>query len=141
MEINTLTVMGEVVLVPILTFLTIWVRSYNDKELRRDKRDDGYIKSLEDRITALEARLDKKETDIREINLELKNRDAEYLKIYQEHTTLKAKYEVLQNDYDLLKKNYITMTDEMFLLKETLKKDRENTASLAANTAQKVINP
>lgn len=138
MNSDALIIIGEVVLVPVLTFLTMWVKNYNEKEIRRDNRDDNFIKTLEDRITVLEKRLDAKETEIREIRHELKNRDAEYVAIYQDYTTLKAKYEVLQHDHDDLKAMYDTTANELSSLKETIKKDREHTANLAASTADKV---
>lgn len=135
---NTLIVIGEVILVPVLTFLTMWVKSNNEKDVRRDKRDDSYIKNLENRIIALEVRLDAKENEIREIRHELKNRDAEYIKLYQEYTTLKAKYEVLQTDHDELRKNYNATVDELTSIKVAIKEDRKSTADLAIKTAQTI---
>lgn len=141
MDINTLTVAGEVILVPVLTFLTMWVRNANDSALRRDRRDDSYIKNLEGRVSLLESRLDKKESEIREIRVELKNRDAEYVRLFQEHATLRAKYEVLQIDHDQLKKNYDTTVAELGSIKETIRLDREKTATLASSTASTIKKP
>lgn len=121
MNIEILTLVGAVLVTPIITLLTMWFRQNSDKDLRRDKRDDSFIKSLEDRITVLEQRLDQKEKEIREIRHELKNRDAEYLALYQEHTTLRAKYDVLQTDHNELKHQYDLTATELAKLQTTLK--------------------
>lgn len=131
MYIQTLIAIGEVVLVPVLTFLTMWVQNSFKKGERQEKREEGFIQGMIKDIEDL-----KKE--IREMRIELKNRDAEYVKLYQEYTTLKAKHEVLQVDHDLLKRNYDATVDELLTLKDTIKKDRENTASLASSTAKTV---
>ncbi len=138
MSVETLTVIGEIILVPILTFLTMWLKNSNQTQIRRDKRDDGYINTLEARVKALEDRLDAKEKEMREIHHELKNRDQEYITLYQEHTTMKAKYEVLQNDHNALKKDYDATVAELNSIRETIKVDREKTAEIAGATAQAV---
>lgn len=138
MDTQTLITIGEVILVPVLTLITLWVKNASDKDMRRDKRDDNYIKNLEERVTALETRLTAKETEIREIRVELKNRDTEYVKLFQDYTTLKAKYEVLQTDHDQLKKNYDDTVRELASMKDTIKTDRQNTAMLAVNTAESI---
>lgn len=79
-------------------------------------REDGFISDMSKRITALEK-------EIREVRVELKNRDAEYLELYKEHTTLKAKYEVLQVDHEELKKNYERTVAELSRLGNTCKEE------------------
>lgn len=127
MDTHALTIIGEVVLVPVLTFATIWLKGNLDKDIRREKRDDGYLKNLEDRVKSLENRLDAKEKEIREIRHELKNRDAEYVALYQEYTTLKARYEVLQNDHNDLKRDYDSTVTELTNLQSALRANAENT--------------
>lgn len=87
------------VLTPILVIVTLWVRANIAKSNRMTDREDGFI-------TGMEKRLERLEKEIREVRIELKNRDAEYLELYKEHTTLKAKYEVLSVDHEDLKKKY-----------------------------------
>lgn len=135
---NTLVIIGEVVLVPVLTFLTMWVRNNSDKDLRRDKRDDGYILTLTERVTAVEQQLAARDKEISEIRVELKNRDEEYISLYKEHTTIRAKYEVLLADHTELKSKYTVTAVELENLKETFRQDRTNTAEVATNTAQTV---
>lgn len=138
MDSNSIIVIGEVVLVPVLTFLTMWVKSQNDKDKRRDTRDDGYIQSLSDRVKTCEERHAARDREIAEIRVELKTRDVEYAKLYQEHATIRAKYEVLLADHDMLKAAYTATAQELSTLKETLKQDREATSNLAASTASNV---
>lgn len=139
MEAPTLTLIGAIIITPIVTLLTMWLRNSTDKDKRRDDRDDKFIKSLDERVTECETRHGKRDKEIAEIRVELKNRDAEYLTLYQEHTTMRAKYEVLQADHEELKKQYEVTAAELTTLKETIKEDRENTADLASKTAAKTI--
>jgi len=135
---HTLIIIGEIVLVPVLTFLTMMAKSNADKEIRRDKRDDGHINTLEARISTLETRLDLKEKEINEIRIELKNRDSEYVKLYQEHITIKAKYEMLLADHEELRKEFEKTVIELSGLKETVKQDRQATVELASKTASTI---
>lgn len=132
MNVQTLIAIAEVILVPLLTFLTMWVQNNYKKGERQEKRENGFIEQMQKDIEEM-----KKE--IRELRIELKNRDQEYVGLYQKYTTLKAQYEVLQIDHDLLKKNYEATIAELNTMKETIKKDRENTAALASETAS-IIN-
>lgn len=131
MTIDSLTIVGEVVLVPVLTFLTMWVKSSFAKGERQEKREDGFIKQMQLDIEDL-----KKE--IRAVRVELKNRDEEYVKLYQDYTTLKAKHEVLQIDHTQLKKNYDETVAELASVKETIRHDRTVTAEVASKTADRI---
>lgn len=133
-----LTIVAVSILTPLLTFLTMWVRANTDKEVRRDKRDDGYIQELSERVSTCEKRHNERDTEMKEIRAELKNRDEEYLRLYQEHTTIRAKYEVLLADHTALRTQYETTVMELIALKDTLKQDREITAELATKTAKTV---
>ncbi len=133
-----LTIIAVSILTPLLTFCTMWVRANTDKEARRDRRDDGYISELTTRVETCEKRHNARDTEIKEIQVELKNRDAEYINLYKEHTTIKAKYEVLLADHTALRTQYETTVLELSSLKETLKTDRQMTAELASKTADTV---
>lgn len=84
---------------PLLVLLTMWFKSSVSSRNHATTREDGFIAGLDKRIVALEK-------ELREVRIELKNRDGEYLELYKEHTTLKAKYEVLLADHEELKKQY-----------------------------------
>lgn len=131
MSAQTLIAVAEVILVPLLTFATMWVQNGFKRGERQDKREDGFITQIQKDVEDL-----KKE--VRELRAELKNRDEEYVGLYQKYTTLKAQYEVLQSDHDLLKKNYEATIAELTTMKETIKKDREHTATLASETANTI---
>ena len=62
----------------------MWVRSQISSKERDQKREAGFIDELIKRVAQLE-------TDIKEVRAELKNRDAEYLALYQQHTTIESK--------------------------------------------------
>jgi chromosome segregation ATPase len=132
---SPIVIIGEVVLVPVLTFVTMWVRNLNAKDIRRDNRDDNYIKALSDRIDTCEKRHSDRDREMSEIRVELKTRDVEYAKLYQEHATIRAKYEVLVSEHDMLRKEYDATATELAALKEAIKKDRVLTSDLAAHTA------
>lgn len=93
------TLIINAIVTPILVFITMWLNRAISSGERRDKRDDGFISDLKQRLTNLER-------EIKEVRVELKNRDAEYIVLFKEHTTLKAKYEVLQIEHDELKAQY-----------------------------------
>ena len=106
-SMETLITLGiNAVITPLLVLLTLWVRSNISKGERDEKRHDSFVAGMEKRIIALEK-------EVREVRIELKNRDAEYLALYKEHTTLKAKYEVLQADHEELKKKYEHTVEEL----------------------------
>lgn len=135
MDINVLTLIGAIIITPIITILTLWIKNSTAKDTRRDARDDGYIKSLDERITLCEGRHATREKEISEIRQELKNRDVEYVKLYQENATIRAKYEILQEDHDDLKAKYEATVGELSSLKDAVQKDRQATADLATQTA------
>lgn len=101
-----------------MVLITLWAKSAikinSNRERRNDATEDAYRSELTRRIESLEK-------DVRELRVELKNRDAEYLQLYQEHTTLKAKYEVLQSDYDQTVKELHETQAELMALKEDIK--------------------
>jgi chromosome segregation ATPase len=99
MSETTITLIANAVITPVLVLVTLWVKSSISKQAKRDEREDGFIADIKERITDLER-------EIKEVRVELKNRDAEYLELYKAHTTLKAKYEVLQADHEDLKQKY-----------------------------------
>ena len=121
---------------PLLVLLTLWVKNNlarGDKmENRYDKQQDDLLQALEERVTTCEQRHGQREVEIKEIRVELKNRDEEYLNLYKEHTTLKARYEVLVVDHGKLKKDYDTTAMELEMLKDDIKKK----AQLAADGMQ-----
>ncbi len=125
-------------LVPVLTFMTMWVKSLNARDERRDNRDDGYIKALSDRVNTCEKRHADRDREISEIRVEMKTRDIEYAKLYQEHATIRAKYEVLVTEHDALRKEYNATVEELAALKEAIKKDRVLTSDLADHTAKTI---
>ncbi len=134
---NMLPLTGDQILIinviatPLVTLLTLWIKGALESQKRQDIREDGLIKGLELRVLALEKRLDEKEREIKEIRVELKNRDEEYIKLYKEHTTLKAKYEVLLIDHDKLRKEYEQTQTELTVLKSDIKKRAEISAESA----------
>lgn len=130
MDYTTLITLGaNVIITPTLVLATMWVRNSFNKEERRDKRDDKYLENLELRVRDLEKRLDLKEKEMREIRVELKNRDAEYIELYKIYTTLKAQHEVLQADHDDLKKQYDATSTELANLKEDIKRKADEAAA------------
>jgi chromosome segregation ATPase len=138
MDVNTITLIGAVVITPVVTLLTLWVKNIFAKDARRDKRDDGYISSLTDRVETCERRHNERDKEMREIRAELKQRDEEYVNLYKEHTTIRAKYDVLLADHNELKEQYDATAVELAALKDAIKKDRALTSDLAAHTASNV---
>jgi chromosome segregation ATPase len=122
-----ITLVVNVIATPLLVVLTMWVRSQISSKERDQKREDGFIDELIKRVAQLE-------TDIKEVRAELKNRDAEYLALYQQHTTMKAKYEVLSAEYEQLRKDYENTASELNALKEDIK----TKAAAAAKEMQKI---
>jgi chromosome segregation ATPase len=127
MSADFITLVVNVIATPLLVVLTMWVRSQISSKERDQKREDGFIDELIKRVAQLE-------TDIKEFRAELKNRDAEYLALYQQHTTLKAKYEVLSAEYEQLRKDYESTASELNALKEDIK----TKAAQAAQEMQKI---
>lgn len=113
---TTITLVINAIITPLLVLFTLWVKKNVSKEERDEKRHDKQVDSFEERIRHLEK-------EIREVRIELKNRDAEYLELYKEHTTLKAKYEVLEADHEDLKKKYEATVAELSKLGSTCKED------------------
>jgi peptidoglycan hydrolase CwlO-like protein len=99
MDSLLLTLIVNAVVTPLLVIVTNLFNNSANSAKRRDARDDNFIRSLEKRLSDLER-------EIKEVRIELKNRDEEYLALYKEHTTLRAKYDVLQADHEELKQKY-----------------------------------
>lgn len=99
MDITFATLIINAIVTPILVIITLRVQASTKRGENMLARENGFISGMEKRIAALEK-------EIREVRVELKNRDAEYLELYKEHTTLKAKYEVLHADHEDLKQKY-----------------------------------
>lgn len=95
MSVEILTLLVNAIATPVLVIFTMWIKNSFSRQDRQQKREDGFIANMEKRIVDLER-------DIREVRVELKNRDAEYIELYKQYTTLKAKYEVLNADYQTL---------------------------------------
>jgi len=127
MSTDLLTLVVNVIATPLLVVLTMWVRSQISSKERDQKREAVFIDELIKRVAQLE-------TDIKEVRAELKNRDAEYLALYQQHTTMKAKYEVLSAEYEQLRKDYENTASELNALKEDIK----TKAAAAAKEMQKI---
>lgn len=129
------------IITPVLALITIYVKSMFESGKRQDIREDGLIKGLQDRVTALEKRLDDKEREMREIRVELKNRDEEYIVLYKDYTTLKAKYEVLQIDHQKLREQYEKTENELSVLKQDIKRRAEISLESAKTLALEVKVP
>lgn len=114
-DTTLITIIVNGVLTPVLVLLTMWMRSTVSTKQRILSREDGFISGLEKRIISLER-------EIREVRVELKNRDGEYLEIYKEYTTLKAKYEVLLADHEDLKRQHLATATELANLKQGIEK-------------------
>lgn len=114
MNPELLTIIINAIATPVLVLLTMWIRNSFSTEERRQKREDGFIDDLRLRIEALEK-------ELKVVKVELKNRDAEYVELFQKYTTLKAQYEVLQVDHNLLKKQYDQTVAELARLGTTVK--------------------
>ncbi len=108
------TLIINALLTPVLVIITLQVRSAIQSKEHATAREDGFINGLEKRLQNVEK-------ELREVRVELKNRDAEYLSLYKEHTTLKAKYEVLYADHEDLKKRYQHTVEELASLGTTVK--------------------
>lgn len=112
MSETLITLIINAVMTPLFVILTLWARSIVSSKNHAILREDGFIAGMDKRIMALEK-------ELREVRIELKNRDADYLELYKEHTTLKAKYEVLQVDHEQLKKEYGHTVEELTRLGTT----------------------
>jgi len=112
MDTTLITLLINAVVTPLLVLLTLWARASTARGSQMFERENGFISGMEKRIIALEK-------EVREVRVELKNRDAEYLELYKEHTTLKAKYEVLAVDHEELKKKYEATVAELAKLGTT----------------------
>lgn len=120
MDATILTLIINAVVTPLLVIATLWVKSQTASKNHTLTREDGFIAELNKRVQTLEK-------EIREVRIELKNRDAEYLELYKEHTTLRAKYEVLSADHDDLKKKYEATVAELSKLGSTCKEEHNLT--------------
>lgn len=116
MDATILTLIINAVVTPLLVLATLWLKSQTASRSHALTREDGFINELNKRVVSLEK-------EIREVRIELKNRDAEYLELYKEHTTLKAKYEVLNADHEDLKKKYEATVAELSKLGSTCKEE------------------
>ena len=114
MNENIIVLLMNAVATPLLVIITMGVRNSFDKDKRQEKREDGFIDEMRKRIEILEK-------EVREVRVELKNRDAEYIELYKKYTTLKAQYEVLEIDHQNLKKEYDELKIEMDTMKTDLK--------------------
>ena len=127
MNESIIVLLMNVVATPLLVVLTMAVRNSFDKDKRQEKREDGFIDEMRKRIEILEK-------EVRELRVELKNRDAEYIELYKKYTTLKAQYEVLQVDHDKLQKEYTELSTEL----NTLKLDLKLSTGILADKIQKI---
>ena len=105
--------------VPVMTLLTLWVRSAlssgEKRQKRNDDTEDSYRGELLGRVSTLER-------EVKELRVELKNRDKEYVALFQEHATLRAKHEILQAEYDQTVKELHSTQAELTALKEDIKR-------------------
>ncbi len=120
-DTTLITIVVNGVLTPIFVLLTLWVRSTISSKQRSLNREDGFIAGLEKRVLQLE-------TEVREVRIELKNRDEEYLDLYKKYTTLLAKYEVLLADHEDMKKKYGKTATGLDDLKADIKNKAEEAA-------------
>ena len=131
MNADTFLILSNVVISPAIVFFIFWLRSLikgsASRERRNNDREDEYFKELNNRVMALER-------EVKELRVELKNRDGEYIELYKQWTTLKAKHEVLQADYDQTVKELHSTQAERSALKDDIK----NKAAMAASEMQKL---
>lgn len=125
MDITVLLI--NAIATPILVLLTMYARSRISSGERREKREDAYIDVLTNRVTQLEK-------DLQEVRVELKNRDVEYVELFQKYTSLRAKHEVLLADFEITKRELHATQAELTALKDDIKKK----ANLAAGEMQKL---
>ncbi len=135
LSLTLATLVGTAVITPTLTLLTLWFKNRNSREERRDKEYQKYVDALLKDVADLKIELDeiqlkleKKEDDIRTIQTELKNRDAEYLKLYQSNNTLKAQYDNLLADHIKLKVDFDATVAELIQLKSDIKQKTNEAA-------------
>lgn len=100
------TLLINAIATPVLVLITMWLNRSISSGERRDNRDDGFIADMKKRLDSLER-------EIKEVRIELKHKNAEYLALYTQHTELKAKYEVLQADHEELKAKYENTASEL----------------------------
>lgn len=116
----------NIVFTPLIVLLTMWAKNKfatsQRAETRFDKQQESLLAAISDRVSACERRHADRDREMREIKHELKNRDIEYIKLYQDYTTLKAKYEVLNNDHNQLKNDFDLAATEIATLKEDLQR-------------------
>jgi chromosome segregation ATPase len=122
MDPTLLSLLINAIATPLLVLLTMWFRSSLSTKERTEKREDGFITGMEERIAQLER-------EVREVRIELKNRDAEYLDLFKVYTTLKAKHEVLEADHEELKKQYNATATELGTLKDDIKQKADEAAA------------
>lgn len=126
-----LTLIVNGIATPILVLVTMWVKQALSSNEKRERRSDAIEDEYRKETTA---RIDSLEREIRELRMELKNRDAEYIELYKQYTTLKAKHEVLETDYNQTVKELHATQKELSALKEDIK----TRASLVAGEMQKL---
>ena len=121
-----------------MTLITLWIKNSSAKEDQRSKREDGLIQSLSERVDTCEKRHNARDLEVREIRAELESSGTRDVALYKENTTIRAKYDVLLEDHTELRYQYKATVLELAALKETLKQDRNITATLATQTANNV---
>jgi peptidoglycan hydrolase CwlO-like protein len=134
-DLAIISLIGTAVIAPSITLLTLWFKNKGSSQERRDKEYEQYVTDLKRTVLDLQNQINEmhkgatqREEDIRTIQTELKNRDAEYIKIFQSHTTLRAQYENLSADHSKLKADYDLTSAELIQLKEDIRRKADETA-------------
>jgi uncharacterized protein (DUF3084 family) len=135
LSLTLITLIGTAIITPTLTLITLWFKNRNSFQERRDKEYQKYVdalikdvETLKTELIKVQQHLEEKETAIRTIQTELKNRDEEYLKLFQSNNTLRAQYDNLLADHTKLKIDYDATVAELTQLKSDIKQKADEAA-------------
>lgn len=142
MNSEILIAVGTFVSTPLVTLLTIWIKDRNklavNGQAQQFKKENllittlqNDIKELRMQVAVLETRLEKKDTEIQEIQRRLNARELDYANLLKEHAELSQNHQNLQIEHDDLKKKYDETVSKLTILSmdhETLKKKAEESA-------------
>ena len=151
MNTQTITLIGVVVISPIVTLLTIWIKdklAVNGQSHEFEKENklievlQSDITELKKQVKDLSNRLEKKDDEIREIQRRLNARELDYANLLKEHAELSQNHQNLQVEHDDLKKKYEDTVEKLTTLTidhETLKQKTVESAKHMIATPDPVI--
>ncbi len=146
MNSQTIALIGVVIISPIVTLLTIWIKDQNklaangqnhefEKENKLIEVLQNDIADLKREMGIMKKQLEKKDDEIREIQRRLNTREIDYANLLKEHAELSQNHQNLQIEHDNLKRQY----DETVAKLTSLTADHETLKKKTVESAKHMI--